>query len=164
MNAMGLFKKMREGSTMIEKLNLMDREMVTHILAVQIPSYQVEAELIGFDGIPQLKDTIETIQQSGETFYGLFENSILIGFIAIQDVGDTLDICRLVVHPAHFRKGAATKLLSFVLSKAKKTVTVSTGSKNSPAITLYKKHNFRVSSEFEVVPGVFITHMFNPLT
>ncbi|MFC4411773.1 GNAT family N-acetyltransferase [Chungangia koreensis] len=147
---------------MIKELNLKDRDIVKQILCIQVPAYQVEAELIEFDGIPQLKDTIETIQQSGETFYGLFEDHALMGFVAVENLDDTLNICRLVVDPAHFRKGAATKLLTFILSKAKKPVTVSTGSKNIPAITLYKKHKFRICSEVEVAPGVFITQMFNP--
>lgn len=154
----------KKALNMIEELNIKDRDIVKQILTIQIPAYQVEANLIGFNGIPQLRDTIESIQQSGETFYGLFESSSLIGFVAVEDQDDTLDICRLVVAPAHFRKGVATKLLTFTLSKAKKPVTVSTGSKNSPAINLYKKHNFRIRSEIEVAPGVFITQMFNPLS
>lgn len=149
---------------MIKRLNPMDPDVAAQILAVQIPAYQVEAELIGFDGIPQLKDTIESIHQSGETFFGLVEDDQLIGFVSTEELESVLNICRLVVHPAHFRKGAATKLLSFILASAEKTVTVTTGSKNAPAIRLYKNNNFNVSSEVEVAPGVFITAMFNPLT
>lgn len=147
---------------MIERLDVTNEKIATQVLAVQIPSYQVEAELIGFYGIPQLKDTIETVQNSGETFYGLIENGEIIGVIAVEDVGEALDICRLVVHPSHFRKGVARKLVSFVLNETNKPITVSTGAKNGPAISLYEKHGFQVVSEIEVEPGFFLVQMFNP--
>jgi hypothetical protein len=43
---------------MIKMLITKDRTVAQKILEVQIPSYRVEAELIGFQGIPPLHDTV----------------------------------------------------------------------------------------------------------
>ena len=60
-----------------------------------------------------------------------------------------IDIHRLMVHPKHFRKGIAKILLNFVESNIEdsKTIIVSTGSKNIPAVTFYLKNGFIQTKE-----------------
>ena len=70
-----------------------------------------------------------------------------------------MEICRLVVHPNHFRKGIARSLVGYVIenvAKGKKT-TVSTGAKNIPAKKLYSMFGFIAVQDIEVAPNVFIT-------
>lgn len=143
---------------MIEQLNLKDPSTAQEILNVQIPAYKIEAEQIGFDGIPQLYETIDDIRQSGETFYGFYQDCELAGCIALQEKGDTIGICRLFVHPGHFRKGIASKLLNFILTKEKR-FTVSTGAANSPAIKLYEKAGFKESGKLLIAPNVFLMQL-----
>ncbi|HEU4965088.1 MAG TPA: GNAT family N-acetyltransferase, partial [Bacilli bacterium] len=66
-------------SLQIRPLDLTDKKEAMQLLAVQIPAYRVEADLIGFDGIPPLHDTLETLQACGESFYGAFLDGELVG-------------------------------------------------------------------------------------
>ncbi|WP_369821945.1 GNAT family N-acetyltransferase [Sporosarcina sp. P33] len=92
---------------MIHKLDINANNCAEDVLAVQLPSYLAEAELIGCFDLPPLQDTVHSLQQSGETFYGYYTNGELCGVISIQTDGEVMEIQRLIVHPAHFRKGIA---------------------------------------------------------
>ena len=143
----------------IRKLKIEDAKTAEKVLSVQIPSYRVEAEIIGFDGIPPLHDTLETLMDCGESFYGYFIGEELAGVIAYKREADVLDIHRMMVHPQHFRKGVASALLRHLLaaeSGSKKAI-VSTGAKNEPAKELYLRHGFLQVGVREVAPGVSIT-------
>ena len=144
---------------MIQLVNHHDEKVAKSILSIQLPAYKIEADLIGFDGIPQLLDTIEDIKNSSELFLGKLEGSKLVGFLSYEDTDEQIDICRLVVDPNHFRKGIASELLNYVLTvKANgKKVVVSTGAKNVPAITLYERYNFKKVADIEIESNFFIT-------
>ena len=142
---------------MIKKIDIKNPKLAEEVLSVQLPSYQVEAELIDCYDIPPLKDTISILQQCGETFYGCYVAGELGGVISIKVGEGLIDIHRLMVHPKHFRKGIAGKLLNFVESNGDGTLIVSTGSKNAPAIYFYKKSGFVKTDEVEVMEGLSIT-------
>lgn len=146
---------------MIKKIELVDQEIITKILKLQKKSYQVEAELIGFFEIPNLKDTIETIKNSDEIFYGYFnENNCLAGMISYKIIdGKVLDIHRLAIDPYYFRKGIAKKLLNFVesLGKDVQKIIVSTGTQNTPAVQLYLNNGFKKLRDVEICKNVYIS-------
>ncbi|MFT9494394.1 GNAT family N-acetyltransferase [Anaerosolibacter sp.] len=144
---------------MIRELNLQDNKMVQDILDIQIPAYQMEAASIEYWEIPPLKDTLETLKASSESFYGYFEEEKLLGVIAYMVEGDVMDICRLVVHLDYFRRGIAKKLLMYVETNVTgiKRIKVSTGSKNTRAIKLYKSQGFEECQVVEVEEGLKIT-------
>ncbi|WP_068773367.1 N-acetyltransferase [Paenibacillus sp. FJAT-26967] len=149
---------------MITVLDVQQEETARTMLSVQIPSYQVEADLIGFQGIPQLRDTVEKLQESGENFVGFLEAGELAAFISYTEDSGEVDICRLVVHPRHFRKGIARKLVRHVLLnivQGRKAV-VSTGTLNKPALSLYKSLGFVEVREIGFAPGVSITMLEIP--
>lgn len=128
------------------------------MLELQKRSYRVEANLIGSNLIPGLHETLEQLQNCGETFYGFFERQELIGVISFKLEHQTLDIHRLIVHPNHFRKGIARSLLEFVLKlelNAKRCV-VQTGALNLPAIGLYQKMGFLELEQLEVAPNLWV--------
>jgi ribosomal protein S18 acetylase RimI-like enzyme len=145
--------------TLIKKIDITNPELAEGVLSVQIPSYQVEAELIDFYDIPPLKDTVSTLLRCGETFYGCYVDGELCGVVSIKAEEGLIDIHRLMVHPKHFRKGIAGRLLDFVenCGEGDETLIVSTGSKNAPAVHFYEKSGFIKLGEVKVMEGLLIT-------
>lgn len=129
---------------MIKKIDIKNPDIAKEVLSIQIPAYQIEAKLIGFDEIPNLKDTVESLQQCGETFYGYYMNGNLSGIISFVIEDCVLDIYRLFVDPSYFRQGIAKQLLDHILNVETgfDTVIVKTGNKNTPAIHFYQKYGF----------------------
>lgn len=144
---------------MIKKIDITNPKLAEEVLNVQLLSYKVEAELIGCYDIPPLKDTVSTLQRCGETFYGCYVDGELGGVISIKVEERLIDIHRLMVHPKHFRKGIARRLLEFIESNGDgdETLIVSTGSKNAPAIYFYEKSGFVKTGEVKVMEGLLIT-------
>ncbi|OBZ07675.1 MULTISPECIES: N-acetyltransferase [Bacillales] len=144
---------------MIKEIDITNRALAEKMLNIQIPAYKVEAALIDFDEIPPLKDTVDTLLACGETFYGYYIEDELCGAIAIKAEGSEIDIHRLLVHPDHFRKGIAQKLLRYVenLEGDYHTLIVSTGSKNAPAIHLYTSNGFFETGVIEVEERLSLT-------
>jgi ribosomal protein S18 acetylase RimI-like enzyme len=134
----------------------------SNVLAVQLPAYRVEAELIGFVEIPALKDTVTTLQASKEMFYGFYIGEVLAGVISVQMVEDTLDIHRLVVHPTYFRQGIGKALLQYILDKNRDRVgryIVWTGANNTPAKRLYSSFGFHELEQMEVDASVSLVKL-----
>lgn len=151
---------------MIRQLNLNDSSTTTTVLALQQAAYRVEAEITGFNEIPPLFDNEALLQGSGEVFYGYFVDSVLAGAIAYEIKADTLDICRMMVHPDYFRRGIASALLRFVEILAPDeidTLTVSTGTLNSPARQLYERHGFVFSHTQTITKDFTLTHYIKRL-
>jgi ribosomal protein S18 acetylase RimI-like enzyme len=145
---------------MIRQLDVMDKKIATNILDVQMPAYRVEASIIGFDEIPPLSDTIDTLQMSKETFYGYYEMDVLVGVIGIQLFEQMLDIHRLVVHPDYFRRGIGRELLAFVVKEFENQVTqiqVHTGTKNYPAKNLYNRFGFKEVEQIVISPALSLS-------
>ncbi|WP_046176475.1 GNAT family N-acetyltransferase [Domibacillus indicus] len=141
---------------MIERLHHKEEATAAEILALQIPAYQVEASLIGDDGIPHLQDTIDMIKESNEIFIGCLTEGELCGFLSYKDEEDTAFIHRLVVHPGQFHEGTASKLLTYFLQEesAGRNVKVTTGAKNEPARNLFKKFGFEELDMFSARSGI----------
>ncbi len=143
---------------MIHKLDHQNEYTAKAIQSIQRPAYQVEAELMGFEGIPQLKESILEIQNCSEDFYGYMEADRLLGFISFKKRQNTIDIHRLVVDPEHFRRGIGRKLAAFLLKNFEgMNFIVSTGKANVPAKNLYESFGFIEMEDFEVASGIFCT-------
>ncbi len=133
---------------MIKKIDMSDRKNAESILSIQILAYHIEAELIGTHELPPLKETIDSLQSSGETFYGFYEDKDLRGVISIDIDGKEAKINRLFVHPDHFKRRIAQSLLDSIEKKFEsKKIKVATGSKNTPAIHFYQKNRFKKLKE-----------------
>ncbi|MDF2036115.1 GNAT family N-acetyltransferase [Cytobacillus oceanisediminis] len=143
---------------MIKEINIKDRKAAEQVLGVQLPAYKIEAEIIGCPDLPPLKDTADALRITGETFFGYFTGEKLCGAISFKEKNDVLDIHRLIVHPEHFRKGIAQKLLNFIELRPKiKKMIVTTGSKNTPAVAFYLKNGFREVEKIEINESLIIT-------
>ncbi len=142
----------------IRKLNLADRALAEELWAMQHAAYRQEARLIGVAGLPPLQETVQSLQNCGETFYGFYsEDEELAGAISTEagEKGE-LVICRVMVHPEFFRQGIGTRLLRHVLSEAPSgTLAVVTAeARNTPAVRLYENSGFIPAGTFKPAPDM----------
>lgn len=137
-------------------LDLADAEVAARVLALQRRAYRVESELVGSDEIPPLHESLDELVASGETFLGALVGGQLAGVIAWRLDGETLDIHRLVVEPAYFRRGIGVALVRAALAAgpAATLAIVQTGASNEPARMLYLGEGFEHVDEIEAAPGL----------
>ncbi|MGW6444659.1 GNAT family N-acetyltransferase [Lentzea sp. NPDC055074] len=140
-------------------LDLSDDAVLRELWTVQRLAYAVEAEIIGFDGIPPLHESPDELRACGETFLGLHDEEGLVGAVSYRLDGSTVDIHRLVVHPRAHRRGIATRLLDALPAGPQ---VVSTGTGNEPALRLYRGRGFVETGTREVAPGVTLTELARP--
>jgi ribosomal protein S18 acetylase RimI-like enzyme len=142
---------------MIKSIDFNDAHLVRELYELQRAAYLVEAKLIHFYDIPPLKETIDELTECDETFFGYFEKNELAGALSYTIDGHELSICRMIVHPDHFRKGIAHELLHAVEKRNVdiSTIKVSTGKENLPARALYLKNGFHHIEDIEIVPGFY---------
>ncbi|HZG35405.1 MAG TPA: GNAT family N-acetyltransferase [Gaiellaceae bacterium] len=143
----------------LERLDLTQQDVAAAVLGLQRRAYGIEAALIGSDEIPQLTETLEELQASGETFLGAYLEETLVGAISWRAVGRVIDLHRLVVDPDCFRTGIGAALVRAALAaepEADRAV-VQTGSSNVPAKRLYRREGFEEIDEVDVVPGLRVT-------
>jgi predicted Rossmann fold flavoprotein len=117
------------------------------VLKLQLAAYQVEAALIGVSDLPPLLEEVGDLLACGETFLAEHDaEGALIGVLGYTLAGGCVEICRLMVDPAHFRQGIATRLLETLVGEVAgwRTMRVATGSGNEPALALYRGHGFEV--------------------
>lgn len=138
----------------------LDRSFARELLRLQHDAYRQEADLVGDDRLPPLQDDDVTLPAWRGRYLVSWRGVELVGAIAWRDLGDHLDIDRLMVDPAAHRQGVGTTLLQAVLELAEgRPVVVSTGRDNAPGIALYVRHGFAVEGDEEVPPGIWITRL-----
>lgn len=143
----------------IRPLDLSDRVLAVRLLTIQHAAYAVEAELIGFDGIPPLQEDLAGLMASTEHWLGRYDGSTLVGAVAYELEDDSVEISRLIVDPAYSRRGHGRALLDHLDAVEPRPVSlVSTGSANTPAVNLYKSRGYTESSRTTIAPGVQLTH------
>lgn len=143
---------------MITPLDVSDRLLAERLLAVQHAAYAVEAELIGFDGIPPLREDLDGLMSSTEHWLGRYDGTQLVGALAYELPDDrTVEISRLIVDPAHARRGHGRALLDHLDQAVPRPVSiVSTGAANTPAVNLYRSRGYTETGRVEVAPGVYL--------
>jgi ribosomal protein S18 acetylase RimI-like enzyme len=137
-------------------LDLCDQSTASELLELQRRAYRVEAELIGSFAIPALDETLAELQRCGETFLGAIVEGAIAGAISWRVVGDTIDLHRLIVDPAHFRRGIGSLLVrrALAVEPSVRDAVVQTGAANAPALALYRREGFSVVDEAEPAPGL----------
>ncbi|NHJ20279.1 MAG: N-acetyltransferase [Candidatus Lokiarchaeota archaeon] len=85
---------------------------------------------------------------------GESQNNIVGFIIIIQDREDRVNLVNFLIEKKHQKKGCATYLLNFTISKIKqldkiKSIVLNVNSKNEVAINLYQKLNFRIVQKIE---------------
>lgn len=141
----------------VEELDLTDGSTAAELLLLQQAAYRVEADLVGFDGIPPLHETLDEMVARPLTWLGVrSDDGSVVAALAYTETPGRIDIDRLVVAPSHFRQGMASVLVSALDSDVR--ITVSTGTANVPAHRLYETHGFRRTGDEMIVPDLSITH------
>ena len=65
-------------ATEARRLDLSDPGTLRRLRDLQRASYTLEAELIGFDGIPALHESLEELRDCGESFLGLDDETVRV--------------------------------------------------------------------------------------
>ncbi|WP_276357782.1 GNAT family N-acetyltransferase [Cohnella caldifontis] len=146
----------------IRRLDLRDRELAEELWALQHAAYRQEADLIGVPSLPPLQDTVQSLQNCGETFYGCFgDDGELVGAVSTEAEDGGMTVCRMMVHPARFRQGIGSRLMSYVLSETPsvREWTVTAEIRNLPAIRLYERHGFLPGGTFQPAPDITMVRL-----
>jgi ribosomal protein S18 acetylase RimI-like enzyme len=147
----------------VRTLDHRDVETSRSIVALQKPSYAVEAALIGYDQMPGLIESPADVAALNLTMLGAFEDGELVGIVGYQRTVDVVDVDRVAVSTAHFRKGIGHSLLAALHERESAAIRfeVSTGSANPAAIALYNRAGYRIVHQ-ETLSGIDITHLERP--
>jgi GNAT superfamily N-acetyltransferase len=133
------------------------RAHARQLLDLQHNAYAVEAELIGDDRIPPLHETESDLLSSDLEWIASFDDDQrIVGAVGFAIDHDVVDLDRLMISPTHHRKGLGTALVIEIMSLAPVTV-VATGRDNAPARALYESLGFLHQSDFEPIPGLWVS-------
>ncbi|MEU0430323.1 GNAT family N-acetyltransferase [Streptomyces sp. NPDC006290] len=143
----------------VRELDLAEETTAAAVHRIGRRAYAVEADLIGFDGIPALRESLEEMRAQPLRWLGaVTDDGRVIAFVAWQwSAGeDALDIDRVCVDPTWFRRGLASRLLGHLLTDLVPSgyVLVSTGADNRPAVALYERLGFSRVGTVEPAPGL----------
>lgn len=146
---------------MITPVDHRDPQIAERIYDLQQASYAVERDLIGVAEFFPLQVTAEEIRREPDTFLGWWDGDRLAGVASFTATEEEIDIGRMVVHPAHFRRGIASALLRAVEERAApgQRLTVSTAEKNEPAIRLYQRHGFEITQRTVLPDGLALVRL-----
>jgi len=143
---------------MIIRLDQKNKEQAKKLLHIQLAAYQREAEQIGYQDLPPLKETVKDIMETDEIFIGLEKEDHLLGIASYEMHEDRIVLCRLAVHPHHIHQGIGTELMQAII-KHHKTIELTTAEANIPAIKLYEKLGFKQKGRLQVENNLMLTKM-----
>ncbi|MFC9817067.1 GNAT family N-acetyltransferase [Streptomyces virginiae] len=150
----------------IRPLDLSDDATADAVHRIGRAAYSVEAEIIGFDGIPALRESLPEMRAQALRWVGAAsEGGELAGFLAWEEEPDgDIGIDRLCVDPAFFRRGVASLLLRHALAELfpGRPVRVTTGAANAPAVRLYEALGFTRGADFSPAPGLVMASFSRP--
>lgn len=141
------------------ELDVADAALAGRLLSIQHRAYQVEADLIGFQGIPPLAEDLAALMATQDRWLGRFAGGELVAALAFELSDDSLHINRLIVDPDHFHRGHARALIAYLeAGHARQTWGVSTSAANHPAIGLYRSFGFEQTGTSSPAPGLELAH------
>src|SRR3954452_14768339 len=154
-----------------EHARIADVALASALLAIQHRAYAVEAELLRDNRIPALHETLSDLVAANLHWWvavdeaaGCSGDDHVVGAIGFT-ASAVVDIDRLIVDPAAFRRGIGRALVDRAVSTAAgRAVEVSTGAANVPARRLYESAGFRFVDDFEPVPGLRVSRYRYPAT
>jgi len=113
--------------------------------AVQMIAYAQEAKLLGAIYFPPLERTVDEVRATDDVFLAALLSEELVGAVSVwpDPEGMGMNISSLVVTPQFQRRGIGAALMASVLAThGNGAITVQTGAKNLPALSLYARAGF----------------------
>jgi ribosomal protein S18 acetylase RimI-like enzyme len=125
------------------------------LLELQRTAYAVEAQLIGDQRIPNLRESLEELLGARLHWVAIRDQVGIVAAAGYLETSSEMEIDRLMVAPGAFRRGHGGHLVTELVRRAgHRSVRVSTGLANAPAITLYEGFGFAKMGESEPLPGL----------
>jgi len=150
-----------EREPMIAEATPAEYSVAAQIHAMAQVAYTLEAERIGCADFPPLRESLEELRQSSDSFLVFQQSGSIIGGLSFHRSTDAVAITRLIVSSGHLRQGIATALLSELETRLfpMTRLTVSTAAANTPAISLYKRFGFTTDSASTSAEGISLLHL-----
>lgn len=82
------------------------------------------------------------LKQANTEYFYLYDDQILIGFLALQALAGELEITQLAVKKAHQGLGLANQLMEFLADRPER-IFLEVRASNQVARALYEKHGFQ---------------------
>lgn len=142
----------------VRPLDLEHGPTVEALLALQRVAFRIEAETIGAETLPALGEDPEAVRRAGEVLGALDADGALLGALTWRRTSDVVEVQRLVVDPAAFRRGVATRLLDALDREHPdaERVFVEAAAANGPARALYERQGFLAVGERTVARGIVL--------
>jgi ribosomal protein S18 acetylase RimI-like enzyme len=135
------------------------------LISLQRRAYAVEAELIGYDRLPPLVETVQDLMGSALTVLAAVESDALVGLLGYTLSDGVVDVDRIAVDPGRFRRGHARRLLDALHERHPACdVVVSTGADNAPAIALYESLGYLRVGQRTVADTLAVVDFRRPST
>jgi ribosomal protein S18 acetylase RimI-like enzyme len=146
---------------MITETTMSEDSVATQIHAVAQAAYALEAERIGCSDFPPLRESLEDLRNSSDSFLVFRQAGSIVGALSFDRGTDLVVITRLVVSPMHLRKGIATALLTDMERRlpTMARLTVSTGQANIAAICLYRRLGYAEANVTKSREGIVLVHL-----
>lgn len=149
---------------MVVPLTTLDAATAAAIQAVAQAAYALEAERIGCADFPPLRESVDDLRQSIDRFLIFQQGGDIVGALSFDATSAPVVITRLVVEPAHLRRGVATALfdaLERLLPGA--GISASTAQANAPAVALYRRLGFVTDSLHGSPEGIPLIRLSRPM-
>ena len=132
------------------------------ILSLQSLAYQSEAILLQNFSIPPLRQTLAELEAELESGIILkaVENGEIIGSVRARQENGTAYIGKLIVHPAHQRKGIGAQLLYAIEQAAPAPrYELFTSAKSEKNLRLYERQGYRRFMEKSISPELTFLYL-----
>jgi ribosomal protein S18 acetylase RimI-like enzyme len=146
---------------MITETTASEDSVAAQIHAVAQAAYALEAERIGCADFPPLRESLNDLRQSSDSFLVFRQAGSIVGALSFDPGSDLVAITRLVVSPRHLRQGIATALLTALERRLPPMarLAVSTAQANTPAILLYRRLGYAEASVSRSREGVVLVRL-----
>lgn len=146
--------------TIIEKAIVSNAE---EILSLQKLAYKSEAKLYNDLNIPQMTQTLQSMQDEfgRQVFLKVTVDEKIIGSVRAFVQEETCHIGRLMVHPDFQRHGIGKKLMNEIesLFKSCKRFELFTGNKSEKNISLYQKIRYKIFKTEKITDKVTLIYL-----
>lgn len=145
---------------MITETTSAEYSVAAQIHAVTQAAYALEADLLGCAEFPPLRESLDELRQSHDSFLVFQHAGRIIGALSFDRSADPVAITRLVVSPSYLRQGIATALLAALEQRLSPTarLCVSTAQANTPAVVLYQRLGYIEAGVSNTSDGIPLVH------